>query len=370
MKKFLIVLLFLGCCPFLLMSREVKSLDEGWTFFKGFVKTGPVAGSSFGREPEGETVTLPHCYNASDFQTEGSYYRGYATYNRKLEIPENYAGKRIFLRFEGAGSVADVLVNSVFVGEHRGAYNAFTFEITDFVAPGENTLTVVCNNAPTFDVAPFGGDFNIYGGLYRNVWLEVLEPTCISPLYLGSEGVLISQDTNKERAELSAEIHLSTLTDYSGCKVLFSVLDARGNSVAETYFDNIFDDVVLCKVGIDHPHLWDGQADPYLYGVVISLLKDRKEIDRVEDHIGLRYYHVDREKGFFLNGKHLKLHGVSRHQDWDGLASALTEENHLTDFALFDEIGANSLRLAHYPQAKFMFQEADRRLCHSRVAGR
>ena len=129
MKKLLIVLLLLWVSPFVLFAREVKSLNEGWTFVKGFVKTGPVAGTSFGRQTPGDPVTLPHCYNAEDFQTEDAYYRGYGTYTRLLEIPEDYVGKRIFLRFEGAGSVADVLVNSVFVGEHKGAYNAFTFEI-------------------------------------------------------------------------------------------------------------------------------------------------------------------------------------------------------------------------------------------------
>ena len=112
---------------------------------------------------------------------------------------------------------------------------------------------------------------------------------------------------------------------------------------------------------MDNPHLWNGKEDPYLYTAVTTLLKDGKEIDRVEDRIGFRYFHVDREKGFFLNGKHLKLHGVSRHQDWDKKGNALTKENHLTDYDMFDEMGVNSLRLAHYPQAHFMFEEADRR---------
>ena len=344
-----------------LQAREVKPLNDGWTFFKGFMQTGPVAGSSFGRGPAGEPVTLPHTWNADDFQVESSYYRGYGTYNRTLDVPENYAGKRLFLKFEGAGSVATLVVNGTFVGEHKGAYNAFTFEITDYVKPGENKLTVVCNNAQSFEVAPFAGDFNIYGGLYRDVWLEVLEPTCISPLYYGSNGVLISQKTARERAELTAEIHLSTLTDYAGCEVRFLVMDAMGKPVAETYYDRIFNDLVTCGVAIENPHLWDGKADPYLYRAVVTLVKDGKEIDRVEENIGLRYFHVDREKGFFLNGKHLKLQGVSRHQDWGGLASALKEENHLTDYAFFDEMGVNSLRLAHYPQAHFMFAEADRR---------
>lgn len=359
----------LSCCLYLVLvcsaslcAREVRSLNKDWTFEKGFIKLSVVAGKTMGGNgPAGEKVDLPHTWNAADFQTEGSYYRGYGHYTRTLEVPAEWAGKRFFIKFEGAGSMATLLVNGVFVGEHKGAYNAFTFEISDYVKPGENTLTVVCSNAPTFEIAPYGGDFNIYGGLYRDVWLEVTETECISPLYLGSDGVLISQNTTREHAELSAEIHLSSLTDYEGCKMRFSLENAAGEVVASTRFDRIFTDVVNCRLGVDGPHLWNGKADPYLYRAVITLEKDGKELDRVEESIGLRYYHVDPEKGFFLNGEHLKLRGVSRHQDWDGVASALTEENHLTDFAFFDEMGVNSLRLAHYPQAHFMFGEADRR---------
>ena len=349
-----------GCA--VLQARDVQSLNEGWTFEKGFIKLSVVAGKTMGGDgPAGVKVDLPHTWNAADFQTEGSYYRGYGHYTRTLEVPAEWSAKRLFIKFEGAGSMATLLVNGVFVGEHKGAYNAFTFEITDCVKPGENTLTVVCSNAPSFEIAPYGGDFNIYGGLYRDVWLEVLEPTCISPLYFGSDGVLISQRTNREHAELHAEIHLSTLTDYGECEVRMDLEDAAGEKVAETCFNRIHTDVVTLGLGIDRPHLWNGKADPYLYKAVVTLVKDGVELDRVEEQIGLRYFHIDPEKGFFLNGEHLKLRGVSRHQDWDGIASALTEKHHLTDFAFFDEMGVNSLRLAHYPQAHFMFEEADRR---------
>lgn len=342
-------------------AREVRSINDGWTFYKGFVKTGPVAGASFGGGPVGDPVTLPHTYNAGDFMAD-NYYRGYGTYTRTLSVTDDMAGKRVFLTFEGAGTVATVQVNSVFVGEHKGAYNAFTFEITDYVKPGDNTLTVVCTNAPSFEIAPFGGDFNQYGGLYRDAWMQVTGPECISPLYYGSNGVLISQRiVSRERAEVSARIHLSSLSDYSGCEVRFSILDAQGKEVASTRFDRIFSDVVVCNLSVDHPHLWNGKKDPYLYTAVTTLLKDGKEVDRIEEKTGFRYYWVDREKGFFLNGEHLKLQGVSRHQEWAGVATALSKENHLADYAFFDEMGVNSLRLAHYPQAKFMFEEADRR---------
>ncbi|MBR4740380.1 MAG: beta-galactosidase, partial [Bacteroidales bacterium] len=343
-------------------ARELRSLNQGWTFNKGFVRTGAVAGSFFGAAPVGEPVDLPHTWNAEDFMTQTSYYRGYGHYIRTLNIPESDAGKRFFLKFEGAGSVAVVQVNGTFVGEHKGAYNAFTFEITDYVKPGDNQLTVVCSNAPTFEVAPFGGDFNSYGGLYRSIWLEVTEPTCISPLYLGSDGVLISQKrVSEERADLSVQVHLSTLTDYDGCELRVALQDASGKEVASTCYNHIKDNVVACNLSLDHPHLWNGRQDPYLYTAITTLWKDGVEVDRVEEQTGFRYFHVDQEKGFFLNGKHMKLQGVSRHQDWAGVATALTEEHHRTDYDFFDEMGVNALRLAHYPQAKFMFQEADRR---------
>lgn len=361
MKRLAAALLALPMMMGIAQAREVTSIDEGWYFSKGFIKQGLIAGKTLGANKLGDPVTLPHTFNDKDY-TESDYYRGYGTYTKTLSIPEDYIGKRVFLKFEGAGTVADVVVNSTFVGEHKGAYNAFTFEITDFIKAGDNSLQVICSNAPNFEVAPYGGDFAMYGGLYRDAWLEVMEPTCISPLYYGSDGVLISQkNVSKDRADITAEVHLSTLSDYDGCEVRFEMKDAEGKTVASTFFSNIFSDVITLNTHIDTPHLWNGKNDPYLYTTVTTLLKDGKEIDRVEDTFGIRWYTVDGEKGFFLNGEHIKLHGVSRHQEWAGLVNALKEENHRTDFDFFDEMGVNALRLAHYPQAHFMFYEADRR---------
>ncbi len=342
-------------------AREVISLNEDWRFTPA-----RVAGMNRwgGANPNaGDPVNLPHTWNAADFMSSSGYRRGYGTYAKQLEIPASYQGKRIFLRFEGAGVVATLLVNNKLVGEHRGAYNSFVFEVTDYVRPGAtNSLTVICNNEPQFDIAPQSGDFNIYGGLYRDVWMEVTGPECISPLYFGSNGVLIHQKlVNEQRAELSAEVHVSSLGDYQGCEVAFWLEDAAGKVVAEKKTTQVNNGIATCYLGLDRPHLWNGKEDPYLYKAVTVLKKDGKEVDRVEEQIGLRYFWVDADKGFFLNGKHLKLQGVCRHQDWAELASALKEENHLADFDFFDEIGANALRLAHYPQAHFMFREADKR---------
>jgi len=348
--------------PVKTFSREVKSINKGWRFSNGIQ-----GGMGFGRggsQDASGTVDLPHTWNSVDFMSDAGYRRGYGSYSRDLEIPESYKGKRLFLRFEGAGSVASVLINSNFLAEHRGGYTAFTYEITNYVNyGGRNSINVVCDNSQRFDLAPQGGDFNMYGGLYRDAWLIVTDDdACISPVYYSSTGVFISQLlVSEKRAELRAEIILSTRSDYKNCEVVFSILDKDNKAIFNQSIPYINIDKVVCNVGIDNPHLWRGVKDPYLYKAVTVLKRNGKEIDRVEENIGIRSYYVDPNKGFFLNGEHLKLRGVCRHQDWDSLASALTEKNHLIDFDFFTEMGVNALRLAHYPQAQLMFAEADRR---------
>ena len=354
------LLLVVTCSSVNSYSREVKSINANWNFSKGMP-----APRGFGRSgiQEAQIVNLPHTWNSIDFMSDGGYYRGYGSYSKDLDIPADYKGKRLFLKFDGASSVTNVFFNSNFIGEHKGAYNSFTYEITEFVNySGKNRISVICDNSLRLDVAPQGGDFNIYGGLYRDVWLIVTDDdACISPLYYGSTGIFVNQLlVSEKRAELRAEIYLSTISDYKNCEVEFTILDKDDKVISNLITSNIFNNKVYCNVGIDSPHLWNGIKDPYLYRTVTRLKRNRKEIDLVEENIGIRNFHVDPDKGFFLNGEHLKLRGVCRHQDWDSLASALTEKNHLKDYALFKEMGANALRLAHYPQAKFMFQEADR----------
>lgn len=362
MKQFASALFALALLALPVEAREIVSLNEGWGFAKKVIRPYGVFPNWFMPKTD-EVVNLPHTWNATDFMNDEGYYRGVGSYVKDMEIPEAYRGKRLFLRFEGAGTVADVFINGNHVGEHRGAYNSFVFEITPHVVYGtKNNITVICDNSSRFDTAPTGGDFNLYGGLYRDVWMEVLEETCISPLYYGSNGLLVSQQmVSPTHVELSAEIHLSTSSNYTGCQLAFNVYDAEGNKVAQVVKPYVYQDKSVCRVGLDHPHLWNGVEDPYLYKVEAVLTREGKELDRVEDHIGIRTFHVDADKGFFLNGKHLKLRGVSRHQDHAVKASALTREDHLKDFSFFEEMGVNSLRLAHYPQAKFMFQESDRR---------
>lgn len=187
-----------GLCLALLLSvsvdaREVISMNEAWNF----TPTRSAGGGRWGGFSRGggnqQVVNLPHTWNAEDFMNDAGYRRGYGTYTKQVDIPDEYRGKRVFLQFEGAGSQATVMVNGTIVGEHKGAYNTFTFEVTDYLRIGTvNSLTVICNNEQTFDIAPTAGDFNVYGGLYRDAWMIVTDEACISPLYFGSSGVLIS----------------------------------------------------------------------------------------------------------------------------------------------------------------------------------
>ena len=362
MKKHLLAALALTLMSLSVSAREVINFNESWGFRKGNYNGWGVYPTIMYPKPD-KTVNLPHTYNDEDFMNDAGYYRGLGSYLKEIEVPETWKGKRIFLKCEGAGTNASVFVNWNHVGTHKGAYNTFTYELTDhFVYGAKNYIIISCDNSPQFDVAPQGGDFNMYGGLYRDVYLEITDDVCISPLYFGSEGVLVAQKlVNEKHAELQAEVHLSTKSNYKDCEVELSLLDAAGNTVCRKVSPYINNDKCTINLSVENPHLWNGMDDPYLYKVVTVLKRGGQEVDRVEDHIGLRYYYIDADKGFFLNGKHLKLRGVSRHQDWAGLASALTQKEHLTDLDIIQEMGVNSLRLAHYPQAHFMFQEADRR---------
>ena len=199
-------------------AREVISINQGWNFSKSISTGGAV--DQFARYGgRGQKVDLPHTWNQSDFMSPDGYYRGYGSYSRKLGIPASYAGKRLFLKFEGAGTEAEVFINGQGVGSHKGAYNTFVLEITPYVTPGDScSVAVVCNNAQRLDIAPQGGDFNQYGGLYRDAWLIVTEDACITPMYYGSTGVLISQTRVDERlASIRADIHLSSLSGYKDC---------------------------------------------------------------------------------------------------------------------------------------------------------
>lgn len=315
-----------------------------------------------------ERVDLPHTWNARDaLSGKTDYKRGIGNYVKNLYVRPEWKGRRLFLRFEGANSVTNLFVNGRHVGEHRGGYGAFVFEITDRVKYGaDNQLLVRVNNGEQLDVMPLVGDFNFYGGLYRDVHLLMTDEVCISPLDYASPGVYLTQeDVSAESATVRARVVLANAAPAARTATLtVSVLDgdrtvrtaSREVSIpagATTYAAEL-------PLRLEQPHLWDGTRDPFLYRVVTTLSVDGEETDRVEQPLGLRFFRVDPDQGFFLNGRHLQLHGVCRHQERAEVGNALRPEHHREDVALMREMGVNAVRLAHYPQATAVYDLMDR----------
>lgn len=313
-------------------------------------------------------VDLPHTWNAQDaLSGKPDYKRGIGNYDKKLFIRSEWKGKRLFLRFEGANCVSNVFINGKQIGEHRGGYGAFIFEITDKVNYGkDNTVLVRVNNGEQLDVMPLVGDFNFYGGIYRDVHLLVTEDICISPLDYASPGVyLFQQHVGEKQAAVLARINLSNGTEHprqatlrlqvkEGDKVVYQA-DKKVTVAPHTSVQPEEMSFTLLN-----PRLWNGREDPFMYQTVITLVKDGKEIDKVEQPLGLHYYTTDADRGFFLNGKHLPLHGVCRHQEWAEVGNALRPMHHEEDTRLMLEMGVNAIRLAHYPQATYMYDLMDR----------
>ena len=337
-------------------QRQVVSLDEDWQFrFSHSVEKGVY-----------DRVDLPHTWNAGDaLSGKPDYKRGIGNYRKTITVPDDWKGKRVFIRFEGVNKVADMFVNGCHAGRHKGGYGAFTFDLTDGLRYGaENTFLVRVSNAENLEIMPLVGDFNFYGGIYRNVSLIVAEPVHISLRDYGSSGVrLVQKSVSRESAQVDAVVQLSNDSG-SGAEAELRVrlLDGEKEVLASSSAVSLPAGESSHSIGfsLENPHLWNGTEDPFLYTAEVSLWQDGRMIDRVEQPLGLRYYSIDPEKGFFLNGRHLQLRGVCRHQDRAEVGNALRPWHHDEDAAIMAEMGVNAVRLAHYPQSSYFYDLMDR----------
>lgn len=354
--KFFMFVALLGWAFSGYAQRISQMLNTDWDFrFSHQVESGSAV-----------RITLPHTWNAQDaLSGKLDYKRGIGNYERSLYIDPQWKGKRLFLRFDGVNSVADVFVNGKCLGEHRGGYSAFVFEITDKVNYGqENTLLVRVSNAERLDVMPLVGDFNMYGGIYRNVHLIVTEPVCISLQDYASPGVYLTQQkVTHEVAEVSATVLLSSRAAEDR-KVTVRTEVKDGQRVVCRQEQQLMMEAgkggkAVLPLQISQPHLWNGRKDPFIYQTEVTLWEGERLLDKVVQPLGLRYYKVDPEKGFFLNGEHLKLRGVCRHQDRPEIGNALHSVHHQEDVDIMLEMGANAVRLAHYQQAEEMYDLMD-----------
>ena len=348
-------------------AREVTPFNNGWEFKKGPFPTDAMQ-TAARWNADWEQVNVPHTWNADDMQKKtNSFYAGVAYYRKHYVFPESLEGKRLFLRFEGVGACAEVYVNGYLVGTHKGAYSAFVCEIGSQVRMGEeNEIVVKADNAARPDVIPVNHAlFGVYGGIYRPVWLIVTEPCNIVVNDCASPGVYITQkNVSKQSADVSVRVKLDNATLAPAALELENAIYTREGKLVKVHrqsFEITPQGVqnYVSDFKISHPHLWKGREDPYLYKVVSRLKQDGQVIDEVIQPLGLRKYEAVAGKGFFLNGKKYPMYGVTRHQDWWGMGSALTNREHDFDLEQIMEVGATTVRFAHYQQSDYIYSRCD-----------
>jgi len=346
-----------------LVARESVSLPDDWRFHLGEATNAQLAAFN---DASWQPVSIPHCWGWEQAQKgDTNYYRGPGWYRRELDV-KPAAGRRYFLRFEAASLVADVFMNGQFVGDHRGGFGAFCFEITtNLSAGGTNLLAVRVSNAVEKDIAPLDGDFPVYGGIYRPVHLIETGAECFALTDHGSPGVRWMQTSVSDtQAVLDVTAEISNPgKKQTNLTLTARVVDATGNSVLASNLPVSLAAAVTApyylRLTLPNPHLWNGRPDPFLYRAVIELRRGETLLDTLEQPLGLRYYRVDPELGFFLNGKPYPLRGVCRHQDrWDK-GWAVSEADLAEDVSLIKEIGANVVRCAHYQHSDYFYRLCD-----------
>lgn len=334
-------------------TREYHPINDGWRFYFADALDSDNA----------DYITLPHTWNANETGCEGAMKHTTANYLRTTWIPEEWQGQRIFLRFGGVQSVANVFLNGKHIGEHRGGYTAFTLEITDAVRYGEqNYLRVVVSNNMRSDVLPVSSNMDLCGGIYRDVELMVTPQSIVSPLFYGSDGVIVEQQTaNDQRATGVAHIYLSTPEDHH--VVNLRIIDPDG-------YEASYRSVKASKINpersinipydINNPELWSPES-PTLYTVEVSIGDIDEPIDVVRIKTGFRSITMSEDNKLCINGKPYAIRGVNMSHDRQNYATALCREHIDSDLAIVEELGANAIRSAEGPHQQHLYDECDRR---------
>lgn len=350
MKQSILISFFLSiCCLQAMGQRYVSGLNNEWTFIK-----------------EGDTlnINLPHTYNSQDaFDDPRGYYRGEVIYKQMLKSANFDQSKKHFIRFGAVNQEAKVYLNGNLVGSHLGGYTSFTIDLTNHLNYKSDLLEVVVTNEHNKNIPPLRGDFTFYGGIYRDVQLISVDHTHFSLNHYGSDGIFIDPiEVRNERTRIGVRGYVDGLNTEKHTVNVY-LYERSGQLLRKmtpsTY--NINDGQWSLLFNINNPHLWTTE-DPYLYTFVSEIVEKSsgKLIDRISIPYGFRFYNFDPDKGFFLNGEYKKLIGVNRHQDRHDIGNALKAEHHIADMELINEMGANYLRTAHYPQDKLITEYCDR----------
>ncbi|SCP98006.1 glycoside hydrolase family 2 protein [Anaerobium acetethylicum] len=326
--------------------RKVIKWNENWGFLKG----------EHQQEVVWEVVTLPHTWNALDGQDGGNdYYQGPAWYKKTLTLESDW--KEVYIRFGAVNKKAEVWCNGKSAGQHLGGFSAFTFDLTPFLQDGENEILVKADNSNELPIYPRQADFTFFGGIYREVELICFDENAhFDVTRFGTDAVFVTPSMDG-----TVVVDTYVIADSS---VYAEIFDTNGSSVAKSKVMELgknhrAGETVQLTLKVPEVQRWDGTKDAYLYQVKVFLSAQNVQ-DVVAANFGFRDYTVSASEGFFLNGAAYPLHGVCRHQDRENMGWAVTEKEHIEDMALMREIGANTIRLAHYQQAPFFYDLCDR----------
>ena len=326
--------------------RTILNLNQGWLFAKG-VAEAPVA-----MPADWETVNLPHTWNATDGQDGGNdYFRGTCCYTRTVTKAELPAGQRYWLELRGANSTAEVFVDGKKLATHHGGYSTWRVDLTEALAE-ESILAITVDNSPNETVYPQMADFTFYGGLYRSVNLICVPESHFDLGYYGGPGIAVTPVVEGEDAKATVEVWLTDRKE--GQTVRYTLCNKEGKVITthET-------EATKMQFAIRNVHLWHGRKDPYLYTVTAELVENGEVLDTVSTRFGCRSFKIDPNEGFILNGESYPLRGVSRHQDRLGIGNALLPEHHEEDVELIMEVGATTIRLAHYQHDQYFYDLCD-----------
>ena len=362
-------------------ARITEDFNAGWKFLKLTKKDGlselPIENVDFD-DSGWESVTLPHTWNDKDGCDgrsgidEGGehYYRGLGGYRKTFYFSKkDFEDREIFLAFAGANTVTELFVNGVSAGVHEGGYSAFRFDVTDLVKlDADNTIAVKVNNAPTAYIAPITdqGDFTKMGGLYRDVKMIAVPKIHIDLMDYGSSGIYVTpKNITAENADIDLLVKIANDSARDEeIAVNVEIMDGDGNTAAT---GGTTCSILAGKNGeaklhikLPHPVLWNGTENPYLYHAKIMLLQEGKMVDEYTQTFGIRTYRIDSDKGFFLNGKHVDLHGVNYHQDSFENGWAMTNAQRERDYNMMRALGCNTVRMAHYQHDGYEYDLCDK----------
>ena len=343
-------------------GREVLPINSGWEFAK------LDASQTETQQAQWTTVTLPHTWNDKDMQQGKDFYEGYGMYRKYLEVPQDWQNKRVFIRFEGVGQVAELYVNDRYIGKHNGSYAAFIFDVSHDLNFGvTNKIVVRVNNIATESILPTDHFlFGIFGGIYRPASLIVTNKTNITTTDYASPGVYIGQEkVTGEEADIRITTKLEHIEQEPGYFSLQTeIYNQEGQKVGQHHKDLKLSpqgrQVISQDIQLPRPHLWQGKADPYLHKVVVTLKdSDSTVVDQVIQPLGIRTFEIKPADGLYLNGSKYKMYGVCRHQDRQDFGNALLPEHHDEDLDIMNEMGVTTIRFAHYQQSEYLYSKCD-----------